>query len=717
MGGFAATLAIGLFSFTIPLSSLDEKVTGAWLGSAFAGFYLAKLLTAPVAGLFSDKVGPRPLLIGAAAFGSVVPLIYFVDQSLPVLYTIQFCLGLVSGLMKPLGQAVLGASMPRETLARCFAFHTLAFNVALVAGPLLGGLLYFNGSMMPVIAGLCVFMILSMLATAFLLPFGLHTKTTQATPARQESAERRYAPHLFLALTGRTLGIGLAAAFYPIMLAQSLANQGFMLGLLFALPSFVTCLALPIIGPRLRRGNGPFTVAAGMIVSGCGLLGIGAATTHWDFAAYGSIMGLGAALSAPTAMALASDFSRRQGAVFGMAHAAAGTGFLIGPIIGGLLIQNNYAVGTALQFGGIVGVSAAIPLLLNGPIERLGLTRSWTVATAMSCAVLATAFGMAFLPAEPTLSPPSRDEHVYRYKDVAMGTVVRLTLETADKNTADEAARKALAAMRESQNDYDFRQIRSSIARINRSAGEYWVKPTAEAYDLIERALLYSEVSDGAFDPTIGALTTSPLYYAMSDALADSKRHLVDYRLVELDTADRRVRLKKKGMALDLGGIAKGAIIDEAVELLRSQGIRAGIVEAGGDFRCFGDRSWKVGIRHPRQRGTYATLSIREQAVCGSGDYQQYVDMNDESGTQRRHHIMNPFSMRSANRSIGVTVIADSAEKADALATMLFILGPEEGRPLMRKFFPRSAAMWFGRDRTVTATTNFPLPDAPAGRR
>lgn len=709
IGGFAATLGIALFSFTIPLSSLDQKVSGAWLGSAFAGFYLAKLVASPATGVLSDRIGPRPLLIGAAAIGAITPLAYFVQQSLPVLYGIQFCLGLVSGLMKPLGQAALGASMSREKLAKFFAFHTLAFNVALFLGPLLGGMLYFEGSMMPVLAGLCVLMILSMLATAILLPFGMQTHTVDTTEKRQKSADRRLAPHLFLAITGRTLGIGVTAAFYPMLLATALGKKGLMLGLLFALPSFVTCLTLPALANRLGQFTGPVSVGLGMIVSGCGLLGIGSVSSHWWFAAFGALMGLGAALSAPTAMTLASKLSRRQGAVFGLAHAAAGTGFLAGPIIGGLLIQNNYTVATALQFGGIIGMAAALPLVLHRPIERLGLSRGWTVATAMSCAILATSFGMAFLPAVPPLYTTAQSEKLFRYKDVAMGTVVRLTLKADDESEADEAARKAVAAMRASQNDYDFRWIRSSIARINRSAGQYWVKPTAEAYDLIERALLYSAVSHGAFDPTIGALTTSPFYYALSEELAKAKHHLVDYRLVELDTTDRRVRLKKQGMALDLGGIAKGAIIDEAVELLRSLDIKAGIVEAGGDFYCFGDRTWTVGIRHPRRDENYATITVKEKGVCGSGDYRQFVTMADDD-QKRQHHIMNPGTMRSAEESIGVTVVADSAEKADALATTMFILGPEKGKALMRRVFPESAALWFGKDLSVTITDNFPLP-------
>ncbi|MEF2231647.1 MAG: FAD:protein FMN transferase, partial [Pseudodesulfovibrio sp.] len=286
--------------------------------------------------------------------------------------------------------------------------------------------------------------------------------------------------------------------------------------------------------------------------------------------------------------------------------------------------------------------------------------------------------------------------------------VVHLTLEAGSRQGAERAAREAMEVMRLLQADYDFRSPGGSVRRINEAAGRGWAEPTPRALALLKRALAISRESDGAFDPTVGALTTAEFYYALAPSLARSRQGLVDYRKVRVDEATGRVRLEEPGMALDLGGIAKGAIIDAAVGALRGQGVPGGIVEAGGDLYCFGDREWKVGIRHPRSRELYATIAVREKAVCGSGDYQQFVTVEDHGRAERLHHIIDPATMEPARASIGTTVIAESAELADALATTVFILGPDRGRDFLRRRYPGAAAVWFDPDRSVARTDTFP---------
>lgn len=300
----------------------------------------------------------------------------------------------------------------------------------------------------------------------------------------------------------------------------------------------------------------------------------------------------------------------------------------------------------------------------------------------------------------------AEQDDLYHYTDMAMGTVVNLTLEADSRKAADDAARKALAYMRSVQADLDYRSPNGSIDRINRGAGRYYVEPTKRAYNLLRRAVHFSEMTEGVFDPTIGALTTSPLYYVLDESIAKSKKDLVDYRQISFEGS--RVKLMKEGMAIDLGGIAKGTIIDGTVRLLRTLGISAGIVEAGGDFYCFGERSWTVGIRHPRAETVYSTVTVREKGVCGSGDYRQFVKTGVGEEAGQRHHIIDPSDMEPAAKSIGVTVIADSAELADALATTMFIMGPVNGEQFLWEAYRETSAMWFGPDLKVSATKNFP---------
>jgi len=705
--GFISTLGIGLFSFTMPLLSLDEKVSGVWLGSAFAGYYLAKLLIAPVSGVMADKIGPRLLLLVAALVGAIVPLMYFFHQSLTVLYVVQFILGLVSGLIKPVGLAALGASGKQNHLSRWFALHALVFNAALFIGPLLGGFLYLKRTVEPILLALSVCMGLTAIIVIILLPGDVRTQKSDLDDEENCSSNTFDAICLFLAIIGRTLGIGLVVAFYPILLAATLGRSGLVVGAVFAVPSLMVCMGLSIMGRFSIGKPKPMNVVAGMLISAGALFALGACREIWQFVLFGSVMGVGAAMSIPSSMALASGLTKSQGTVFGAAYFAAGIGFFLGPLLGGMIIQNYHAVGAAMQAAAVIGACACMPLFFSALRGQFNWSKGFSWGGAICGVVFLAGFGSLYLMAQ-TDDLTVEESGLYHYTDVAMGTVVKLTLKADSRKAADDASRKVLAAMRTIQRDFDFRDPDGSIGQINRAAGKYWVTPSPRAYALLQRTLALSAETDGVFDPTIGALTTSPLYYVLDETIARAKKGLVDYRLVMIEESLKRIRLKKEGMALDMGGIAKGTIVDVAVKLLRGQRIKAGIVEAGGDFYCFGDRDWTVGIRHPRAENVYGTVTVREKGVCGSGDYEQYVIMEKDTGTMLRHHIIDPVDMESADKSVGVTVIADSAEQADALATTLFIMGPDKGKAFMRNRYPANSAMWFKPDLSVVVTDNFP---------
>ncbi|WP_316897802.1 MFS transporter [Pseudodesulfovibrio indicus] len=705
-GGLFSALGVGLFAFILPLVSLDERVSGAWIGTAFAGYYLAKLLVSPLSGLAADRFGPRRVLIAATCAGCLVPLAYFAVPSLKTLYAIQICLGLVSGLVRPVGLAALGGSGSGPALSRRFAIHAALFSGATFAGPILGGLLYQGGTMEPVLLGLVLCLGLA-LAASGLLPAGTATtRPHEEEPAETPRPSREKTFALLLAIAGRSLGIGLLTAFYPIVLASALGRHGPVVAAVYAVPGLATFLGLALSGRFTNRAPDMDRIVLGMLLSACGLFALGECTRLWQFVTFGTLMGFGSALSIPASMFLASTLTRRQGAIFGAANLASGLGFLFGPLLGGLIITRLHSPLPAIQAAAVIGAFCCLPMLAVVFREQFHWGRGM-VRTAVVClGILFAALMTASLSPNRGLDRPERN--LYRFTDVAMGTVVNLTLEAQSREGASLAARRAMTAMRALQQDFDHRNPRGSVGRINRAAGQSWVKPSHRTFSLLARALELSRATNGVFDPTVGALTTSPFYYAMDESVARAKSGLVDYRLVLMDRPGGRVRLKKRGMALDLGGIAKGTIVDSAVELLEKQGIRAGIVEAGGDFRCFGDRDWRVGVRHPRTSAVFQTIPIRERSVCGSGDYQQFVDTDDGADGQRHHHIIDPSTLDSAHESIGVTVIADTAELADGLATTLFIMGPARGTEFLKRYSPDSAAIWFLPDRTVAYTDNFP---------
>ena len=331
--GFFSTLGTGLFSFAVPLLSLDEKISGVWLGSAFAGYYLAKLLVSPVSGILVDKVGPRVPLLASALVGTVAPLAYSIQQDLTFLYLIQFFMGLVSGLIRPVGLAALGGSVHKKTLSRWFALHALVFNVALFIGPVLGAFLYIDSDIWPVLLTLSGCMGSAACSIAIFLPKKSRTQNLQRGCKNLNSSKIFEALSLFLAICGRTLGIGLLTAFYPVLLATTLGSRGIVLGAVFAVPAFVVCLGLPVVGWLAKERVSSMQVIVGMLISAGALFALGACREISQFVVFGSIMGLGAAISIPSSMALASGLTRDQGKVFGLAHFAVGIGFLLGPLL------------------------------------------------------------------------------------------------------------------------------------------------------------------------------------------------------------------------------------------------------------------------------------------------------------------------------------------------------------------------------------------------
>ena len=141
-------------------------------------------------------------------------------------------------------------------------------------------------------------------------------------------------------------------------------------------------------------------------------------------------------------------------------------------------------------------------------------------------------------------------------------------------------------------------------------------------------------------------------------------------------------------MWLDLGGVAKGYAVDEAVRVLKEGGIRSGIVNAGGDLRSFGlkpgGKRWKIGVQHPENpQEMSGVLEVGEISVATSGDYQRYFEVDDI----RYHHILDPATGYPARSGLkGTTVFAPDCATADALATAAFVLGPVKGIELLQKW-------------------------------
>jgi thiamine biosynthesis lipoprotein len=698
---FLTTLGVGVFAFAFPLIAKEHNIAGTWLGAAFSGYFFAKLILAPLAGVWADKKGARQLLMSASLLGCLLPAAYALHPTLLSLYIIQFGLGLVAGIIKPVGTAIIGAQSLNTQVGSNFGRTHGCFYAALMLSPLAGGVLFQHYQLEAIL-----WCLEACLLASFLIIFLCLPKSTPLLKVNAESSidDQRAQSVIDLwllisAVMGRTAGIAVTLSFWPLLLANKLHLDSIHIGTLVAIPGIITCVGLPFAGQLADRWDKRLITFAGMFVCAAALFYMPFMPDTTGILSLAILMGLGSLLSIPASLSLASQLSHRQGRVMGLFHGASNAGFIIGPAIGGW-VSGAWGLSGAFMLVGIVGMSASIPI---GIRYLQGISPSTTfqlkLATTATALIVLSAVSLKLLyPAEIG----ARES--YRFADVAMGTIVRLNLLAPDKTTADRSAEKAFALLKKLEEDFDHRSD-GSIARINAMAGIQPVKVSSEAYRLIERALRYARQTRGLFDVTIGAVSVEDGYYAAS--IQPKAAELVDYRFVRLDPATRTVFLPVQGMALDMDGMAKGTIIDEVTAVLKQEGIKAGIVEAGGDFYCFGDKNWNVGIQHPRQQRLLDIVQVRNMGVCGSGDYYQFIIEDNEDPQPLHHHILHPLTMLSARKSIGITVLADSAEQADVLATALFIMGPDEGKVFLKENYPHVAALWIQPDLSLSQTENF----------
>lgn len=291
------------------------------------------------------------------------------------------------------------------------------------------------------------------------------------------------------------------------------------------------------------------------------------------------------------------------------------------------------------------------------------------------------------LMAVATASACSRTDALYKDTRVIMGTYVTITAVKdglSDKQVLDavNAGFSEITRVDALMSTY---KPESQLSNINDNAGIAPVKVDAEVIDNVEDAVKIARLTEGAFDPTVGPVVR--LWKIGSDEAHvpdpdDIKKaiKLVGYENIIVDRGAGTVFLKKKGMSLDLGGIAKGYAADMAVEAMKKRGVKGGIVAVAGDLKLFGRRPdgspWTVGIQHPRIKdGVLAKVEITDAATSTSGDYERFFIKDGV----RYHHIIDPRTGYPARGLISVTVLAKQSWLADSM-TKMFVMGPEKAK-------------------------------------
>ncbi|HVV48317.1 MAG TPA: FAD:protein FMN transferase [Polyangia bacterium] len=307
-----------------------------------------------------------------------------------------------------------------------------------------------------------------------------------------------------------------------------------------------------------------------------------------------------------------------------------------------------------------------------------------------------TLLALGALTAQAAPAPAAAARVVARSFPV-MGTEVTFSAYTADPDKAEHAFAAAYDEIRRVEKlmtDWERPgEPESDIVKINKAAGKKAVKVSPETIAVIEKSLEMSRRSEGAFDITFAAMHGLWKFDEDMDHTIpapeeiERRRKLIDWRDVLVDARAHTVKLRRAGMRIGLGGIAKGYAVDRCSAVMRAEGFKDFMVQAGGDLFVAGRKgavNWMVGVRDPRggPRDIIARMPIEDHAFSTAGDYERGFVLNG----RRYHHIIDPKTGYPATASREVTIFAPNAFLADALDDSVFILGPEKGMKLVDSY-------------------------------
>ena len=267
-----------------------------------------------------------------------------------------------------------------------------------------------------------------------------------------------------------------------------------------------------------------------------------------------------------------------------------------------------------------------------------------------------------------------------------MGNQFEITVVDTNETVAKEHLEAAVLEIQRIENLLTTFREGSQTNQINQNAGMKPVKVDPEVFNLIERSLRISKITDGYFDISYGSIDRKFWNFDREmKELPDPemiKEHLklVNYHNILLNREDSTVFLKEKGMRIGFGGIGKGYAAEMGKRLLLNRGVKSGVVNASGDLTTWGNQAdgkpWTIGIANPdNARLPFSYMNIADMAVATSGNYEKFVSI----GGKKYSHTINPKTGMPVSGIKSVTIICPNAEIADALATPVTIMGTEKG--------------------------------------
>jgi thiamine biosynthesis lipoprotein len=294
-----------------------------------------------------------------------------------------------------------------------------------------------------------------------------------------------------------------------------------------------------------------------------------------------------------------------------------------------------------------------------------------------------------------------------------MGTIAHIIAIAPNRHTANKSIEAAFEQLRNIETLMSYHRDDSEISIVNRDAFKQPVKVSQLTFEVIQKSVEFSKLSEGAFDITVGPLvdlwkSAGESNSVPAQAQLDEACSKVGYEKLILDANEKTIQFAAEGMRIDLGGIAKGYAVDKTVETMINCGATGGMVDVGGNIRCFGTppkekTNWLIGLQDPNEAGSDSDilaqagiqtgeplliLQLNNAAVATSGGYRRFVVID----RQKYSHIINPQTGISAENLSSVTIISKNAMDADALSTAVSVLGAEKGLALI-KTIPQTEAI------------------------
>ncbi|HAL45616.1 MAG TPA: hypothetical protein DCP47_06860 [Phycisphaerales bacterium] len=291
------------------------------------------------------------------------------------------------------------------------------------------------------------------------------------------------------------------------------------------------------------------------------------------------------------------------------------------------------------------------------------------------------------------MQQPPRPVSIESPNRLVMNTVARIIAVGPDEKTARAMINAAFAEVHLLEILMNRFDPNSQLSLVNRTAAKEAVKVHPALFEILQKSIYYSKLTDGAFDITVGPLVDMWRKCAEANSMPSEQqledvKKIIGYEKIILDSNNFTVRLAVEGMRLDLGGIAKGFAADKAIAVMKSCGATGGLVDLGGQIGCFGTTQtggkWIIGIRNPSKgatNGIIVKLELSDMAASTSGNYERFYKI----AGKKFSHIFNPQLETSAELISSDTIICPNGTQSDALSTAVNVMGITKGLELIEK--------------------------------